>query len=145
VSAGPDVDPAGFELRIGREGFTDLGHGTEQGLRGMAPAPDRPKQAADALMAAGAEHFAGQKPGGDSEGESAECPGEASYDAATASRHFHRVKFNRSKQPSETSVLMRYTLLRVVLFGLLVLVGLGLFLRLAPRTAPPVVPKEEAR
>ncbi len=35
---------------------------------------------------------------------------------------------------------MRLALMRVVLPVLLILVGLGLFFRLAPRTAPPVVP-----
>lgn len=39
---------------------------------------------------------------------------------------------------------MRLALLRVLAVVLLILVGLGLFFRFAPRTAPPVVPSEES-
>lgn len=40
---------------------------------------------------------------------------------------------------------MRSTVIRLLILGLLLLVGAGLFLWLSPRTEPPVVPGTEAR
>jgi hypothetical protein len=39
---------------------------------------------------------------------------------------------------------MRRAMIRLILLGLVTLAGVGLFLWLAPRTTPPVVPGREA-